>query len=90
VCADRKTQKKKIEKIPGKLPREVSGSFWDASQEASASSIYQSVFSFFASQTPPNRIFLKTKNRLTDRCHKVLDQCFPPHGSQVANQLHHE
>ncbi|MGB1601335.1 MAG: hypothetical protein ACPIOQ_51850 [Promethearchaeia archaeon] len=28
--------------------------------------------------------------RRRHRCHMVLDQCFPPHDSQVANQLHHE
>ena len=28
--------------------------------------------------------------RRRHRCHLVLDQCFPPHGSKVANQLHHE
>ena len=28
--------------------------------------------------------------RRRHRCHMVLDQCFPPHHSQVSNQLHHD
>lgn len=32
----------------------------------------------------------KVMQRRRHRCHMVLDQCFPPHGSQIANQLHHD
>ena len=32
----------------------------------------------------------KVMERRRHRCHMVLDQCFPPHGSQVATTLHHD